>query len=227
MGNTVETAGRIPPSRLAFSPYIKYNKEINRGFGGAKMKLLEDRIRTDGKIRSGGTVLKVDSFLNHQIDVALYNEIGKEFFRLFGTENVTKILTIEASGIGIACITGQYFNVPVIFAKKSKTKNIDGSVYTAKVESFTHGTVYDVMVAREFLKAGDRVLLIDDFLANGAALSGLIQIVKGAGATVVGAGICVEKAFQPGGEMIRNQGVRVESLARIQSMNETEGVTFC
>ena len=191
------------------------------------MKLLEDRIQKDGKIRNGGAVLKVDSFLNHQIDVELYNEIGKEFFRLFGGENVTKILTIEASGIGIACIAGQYFNVPVIFAKKSKTKNIDGSVYTAKVESFTHGKVYDIMVAKEFLRPGDRVLLIDDFLANGAALNGLIQVVKGASATVVGAGICVEKAFQPGEDLIRGQGIRVESLARIKSMSETEGVTFC
>ena len=191
------------------------------------MKLLEDRIQKDGKIRNGGAVLKVDSFLNHQIDVELYNEIGKEFFRLFGGENVTKILTIEASGIGSACIAGQYFNVPVIFAKKSKSKNIDGSVYTAKVESFTHGKVYDIMVAKEFLRPGDRVLLIDDFLANGAALNGLIQEVKGAGATVVGAGICVEKAFQPGGDLIRGQGIRVESLARIKSMSETEGVTFC
>lgn len=191
------------------------------------MKLLEERIRRDGKIRDGGAVLKVDSFLNHQIDVGLYNEIGKEFFRLFGDEKITKILTIEASGIGIACIAGQYFDVPVIFAKKSKTKNIDGSVYTAKVESFTHGRIYDIMVAKEFLLPTDRVLLIDDFLANGAALEGLIQIVKGAGATLVGAGICVEKAFQPGGERIRSQGVRVESLARIRSMSEEQGVTFC
>lgn len=191
------------------------------------MKLLEDRIRKDGKIRNGGAVLKVGSFLNHQIDVKLYNEIGKEFFRLFGDEGVTKILTIEASGIGIACITGQYFDVPVIFAKKSKTKNIDGDVCTAKVESFTHGTVYTIMVEKEFLQPGDRVLLIDDFLANGAALNGLIQIVREAGATVVGAGICVEKAFQPGGEMIRGQGVRVESLARIKSMSEEDGVVFC
>ncbi|BDF68962.1 xanthine phosphoribosyltransferase [Oscillospiraceae bacterium] len=191
------------------------------------MKLLEERIQKDGKIRNGGAVLKVDSFLNHQIDVKLYNEIGKEFFRLFGDEKVTKILTIEASGIGIACIAGQYFDVPVIFAKKSKTKNIDGSVYTSKVESFTHGKVYDIIVAREFLGPEDRVLLIDDFLANGSALNGLIQVVKSAGATLVGAGICVEKAFQPGGDLIRGQGIRVESLARIESMSETEGVTFC
>ena len=190
------------------------------------MKLLEERIQKDGKIRNGGAVLKVDSFLNHQIDVKLYNEIGKEFFRLFGDEKVIKILTIEASGIGIACIAGQYFDVPVIFAKKSKSKNIDGSVYTSKVESFTHGKVYDIIVAREFLGPEDRVLLIDDFLANGSALNGLIQVVKSAGATLVGAGICVEKAFQPGGDLIRGQGIRVESLARIESMSETEGVTF-
>ena len=191
------------------------------------MKLLEERIQKDGKIRNGGAVLKVDSFLNHQIDVKLYNEIGKEFFRLFGDEKVTKILTIEASGIGIACIAGQYFDVPVIFAKKSKSKNIDGSVYTSKVESFTHGKVYDIIVSKEFLHPEDRVLLIDDFLANGSALNGLIQVVKSAGATLVGAGICVEKAFQPGGDLIRGQGIRVESLARIESMSETEGVTFC
>ena len=190
------------------------------------MKLLEERIRRDGKIREGGRVLKVDSFLNHQMDIGLYNEMGKEFFRLFGADGVTKLLTIEASGIGIACVAGQYFNVPVIFAKKSKTKNIDGGVYTAKVESFTHGRVYDIMVAKEFLLPTDRVLIIDDFLANGAALDGLIQIVREAGAAVVGAGICIEKAFQPGGERIRAQGIRVESLTRIQSMSE-DGVEFC
>ncbi len=191
------------------------------------MKLLEERIRRDGKIREGGAVLKVDSFLNHQIDVSLYNEMGKEFFRLFGDQGVTKILTIEASGIGIACVAGQYFDVPVIFAKKSKTKNIDGAVLTAQVESFTHGTVYTIMVEKEFIQPADRVLLIDDFLANGAALDGLIQIIREAGATVVGAGVCVEKAFQSGGERIRGKGVRVEALARIASMSETEGVTFC
>ncbi len=190
------------------------------------MKLLEERIRRDGRIRENGTILKVDSFLNHQMDVTLFNEIGKEFFRLFGDERVTKILTVEASGIGIACVAGQYFDVPVLFAKKSKTKNIDGSVYTAPVESFTHGGVYDVMVAKDFLLPSDRVLLIDDFLANGAALEGLISIVEQAGATVVGAGVCVEKAFQPGGERIRAKGVRVEALARIKSMSG-EGLEFC
>ncbi len=190
------------------------------------MKLLEERIRRDGRVREGGSVLKVDSFLNHQMDIGLYNEMGKEFFRLFGAEKVTKILTIEASGIGIACITGQYFGVPVIFAKKSKTKNIDADVYTAEVESFTHGTRCSIMVAKEFLLPEDRILLIDDFLANGAALQGLIQLVNTAGAAVVGAGICVEKSFQPGGETIRRQGVRVESLARIQAMDEEQGVIF-
>ena len=190
------------------------------------MKLLEDRIRRDGKIRSGG-VLKVDSFLNHQMDVKLFNEIGREFHRLFGDCGVTKILTIEASGIGIACVAAQFFDVPVIFAKKNKTKNIAGDVYTSKVESFTHGKVYDIIVSKEFLLPEDRVLIIDDFLANGSALQGLIKLVEAAGATVVGAGICVEKAFQPGGDLIRNMGVRVESLARVKSMSEEGGVVFC
>ena len=190
------------------------------------MKLLEERIRKDGKIK-GGDVLKVDSFLNHQMDVALFQEIGKEFYRLFGDCGVTKILTIEASGIGIACVTAQFFNVPVIFAKKNKTKNIAGDVYTSKVESFTHGKVYDIIVSKEFLLPGDRVLLIDDFLANGSALQGLIQLVRDAGAELVGAGICVEKAFQPGGNLIRSMGVRVESLARVKSMGEDGSIEFC
>lgn len=190
------------------------------------MRLLEERIRRDGRIRENGAILKVDSFLNHQMDMVLFNEMGKEFFRLFGDERVTKLLTVEASGIGVACIAGQYFNVPVLFAKKSKTKNIDGGVYTAPVESFTHGGVYEMMVAKEFLSRGDRVLLIDDFLANGAALEGLISIVEQAGAAVVGAGICVEKAFQPGGDQIRARGVRVEALARIKAMSD-EGIEFC
>ena len=190
------------------------------------MKLLEDRIRKDGKIK-GGDVLKVDSFLNHQMDVDLFNEIGKEFQRLYGDCGVTKILTIEASGIGIACVAAQFFACPVIFAKKSKTKNIAGDVYTSKVESFTHGKVYDIIVSKEFLLPGDRVLLIDDFLANGSALQGLIQLVRDAGAELVGAGICVEKAFQPGGNLIRSMGVRVESLARVKSMGEDGSIEFC
>ncbi|MEY8377226.1 xanthine phosphoribosyltransferase [Lachnospiraceae bacterium 56-18] len=190
------------------------------------MRLLEDRIRKDGVVK-GNDVLKVDKFLNHQMDVELFTEIGKEFQRLFEGEKITKILTIEASGIGIACVAAQCFGVPVLFAKKNKTKNIAGDVYTSKVESFTHGRVYDIIVSREFLRPEDRVLLIDDFLANGAALMGLITLVREAGATLIGAGICIEKAFQPGGQRIREMGVRVESLARVKSMSEENGIEFC
>ena len=190
------------------------------------MKLLEERIRKDGIVK-GTDVLKVDSFLNHQMDVNLFAEMGKEWKRLFEDERVTKILTIEASGIGIACMAAREFDVPVVFAKKNKTKNIEGDVYSSKVESFTHGRVYDIIVSKKFLHAEDRVLIIDDFLANGSALQGLIELVRSAGATVVGAGICVEKAFQPGGEMIRDLGIRVESLARIKSMDEHKGIEFC
>jgi xanthine phosphoribosyltransferase len=189
------------------------------------MKQLEERIRKDGVVKDGD-VLKVDSFLNHQMDVELFAEMGREWARLFAGENVTKILTIEASGIGIACMAAQEFHVPVVFAKKNQTKNIAGDVYTAKVESFTHGRVYDIIVAKQFLNPEDRVLLIDDFLANGAALQGLIKLVREAGATLVGAGIAIEKAFQPGGELIRSMGVRVESLARIKSMSDGK-LEFC
>ena len=190
------------------------------------MRLLEDRIRKDGVVK-GNDVLKVDKFLNHQMDVELFTESGEEFQRLFEGEKITKILTIEASGIGIACVAAQCFGVPVLFAKKNKTKNIAGDVYTSKVESFTHGRVYDIIVSREFLRPEDRVLLIDDFLANGAALMGLITLVREAGATLIGAGICIEKAFQPGGQRIREMGVRVESLARVKSMSEENGIEFC
>ena len=189
------------------------------------MELLKQRIRQDGKIK-GGDVLKVDKFLNHQMDVKLFAEMGKEFKRRFADCEVNKILTIEASGIGIACVTAQFFDCPVIFAKKNQTKNIAGDVYTSKVESFTHGRVYDIIVAKEFLGPGDKVLIIDDFLANGAALQGLIQLVKDAGAEVMGAGIAIEKAFQPGGDMLRAQGVRIESLARVKAMSEETGVEF-
>ena len=188
------------------------------------LQLLEDRILRDGRVKDGN-VLKVDSFLNHQMDVQLFGEMAKEFYNLFHEDNVNKILTIEASGIGIACITAQAFDCPVIFAKKTRTKNIAGEVYTSKVESFTHGVVYDIIVAKEFLGPGDRVLIIDDFLANGAALTGLADIVRQAGATLVGAGIAIEKAFQPGGALLRSQGMRVESLARIRSMGP-EGIEF-
>ena len=190
------------------------------------MELLKQRIRQDGIVK-GNDVLKVDSFLNHQMDIALFEEIGKEFQRRFANCGVNKILTIEASVIGIACVTAQFFDCPVIFAKKNKTRNIAGDVYTSKVESFTHGKVYDIIVSKEFLHPEDRVLLIDDFLANGSALQGLINLVQDAGATLVGAGICVEKAFQPGGDLIRGMGVRVESLARIKAMSVEGGVEFC
>jgi xanthine phosphoribosyltransferase len=189
------------------------------------VRLLEERILRDGKVRDGN-VLKVDSFLNHQMDIKLFGEMANAFYELFKNDSVTKILTIEASGIGIACITAQVFSCPVIFAKKSKTKNIAGNVYTSKVESFTHGGTYDIIVAEEFLKKEDRVLIIDDFLANGSALNGLASLVRDAGATLVGAGIAIEKAFQTGGEEIRAQGIRVESLAKIKSMS-TEGIVFC
>ena len=189
------------------------------------MELLKQRIRQDGVVK-GTDVLKVDSFLNHQMDVALFEEIGREFQRRFCDCGVNKILTIEASGIGIACVTAQFFHCPVIFAKKSQTKNIAGEVYSTKVESFTHGRVYDVIVAKQFLGPGDRVLIIDDFLANGAALEGLIDLVNQAGAELVGAGIVIEKAFQPGGARIRAKGIRVESLAKVKSMSEEAGVEF-
>ena len=189
------------------------------------MELLKQRIRKNGIVK-GNDVLKVDSFLNHQMDVALFEEIGKEFLRRFDGCGVNKILTIEASGIGIACVTAQFFHCPVIFAKKSKTRNIAGEVYTTKVKSFTHGNVSDVIVSADFLGPEDNVLIIDDFLANGAALEGLIDLVGQAGARLVGAGIVIEKAFQPGGDNLRAKGVRVESLARIKSMSEETGVEF-
>lgn len=186
------------------------------------MKLLEDRIRRDGVVRPGN-ILKVDSFLNHQMDIPLFCELGREFQKRFATENITKILTIEASGIGLACIVAQYFKVPVVFAKKSKTKNIAGDVYTSKVESFTHGRVYDIIVSRQFLGPEDRVLLIDDFLANGKALEGLVQLVEASGATLVGAGIAIEKGFQVGGGIIRSKGIHLESLAIVESMDDVTG----
>ena len=186
------------------------------------MQLLEERIRRDGIVKPGN-VLKVDSFLNHQMDVELFNEMGKEFRRLFPSEKINKILTIEASGIGIACIAAQYFHVPVVFAKKSQSINLDGDQYTTKVESFTHKRVYDVIVAKKFLRKDDHVLIIDDFLANGCAVAGLIDLVTSAGATVEGVGIAVEKGFQEGGKLLRNKGVRVESLAIVESMDEKTG----
>ena len=189
------------------------------------MKLLEEKIRQCGKIGEGG-VLKVDSFVNHQIDVRFMCEVGREFQRLFKNDGVTKILTIEASGIGIACLAAQFFDVPVVFAKKTQTVNIYADVYRSSVESFTHKKHYDIIVSKEFLKPEDRVLVIDDFLAMGSALQGLIALIRNAGATLVGAGIVIEKAFQPGGDLIRGMGVRVESLARIAAMDPKNGVQF-
>ena len=186
------------------------------------MKLLEDRIRKDGVIREGN-VLKVDSFLNHQMDIELFREIGKEFKRRFADVEINKILTIEASGIGIACVAAEYFGVPVVFAKKNKPKNIAGDVYTTRVESFTHGRVFDIIVSKQFLGKGDKVLLIDDFLANGKALEGLAELVHEAGAELAGAGIVIEKGFQRGGDAIRAKGIRLESLAIVESMDEKTG----
>ena len=186
------------------------------------MELLKERIRKDGKIKAGN-VLKVDSFLNHQMDTDLFQEIGKEFKRRFSDVEINKILTIEASGIGIACVVAQQFHVPVVFAKKNQTKNIAGDVYTSKVESYTHGRTYDIIVSKEFLGKGDKVLLIDDFLANGKALEGLASLVKDSGAELVGAGIVIEKGFQVGGDLLRSQGIRVESLAIVESMDEEKG----
>lgn len=190
------------------------------------MKLLEERIRKDGTVKAGN-VLKVDSFLNHQMDIDLFNEMGKEWARLFADRKITKILSVEASGIGIACVAAQHFHVPVVFAKKSQSVNIDGEVYSTKIESFTHKRVYDVIVSKKFLHPEDHILIIDDFLANGCALEGLIDIVNKAGASVEGVGIAVEKGFQKGGDLIRSKGIRVESLAIVESMDDKTGeITF-
>lgn len=190
------------------------------------MNFLEERIQKDGIVREGN-VLKVDSFLNHQMDIELFDEMGAEFKRRFADANINKILTIEASGIGIACIVANHFHVPVVFAKKSKSINIDGEMYSAEVESFTHKCKNQVIVSRKFLSPEDHVLIIDDFLANGCALQGLISIVHEAGGTVEGIGIAIEKGFQVGGQIIRNLGYRLESLAIVDSMDaETGKIVF-
>lgn len=190
-----------------------------------QMKLLQDRIVADGKIEAGN-ILKVDSFLNHQIDVSLLEEIGQEFKRQFGDREVNKILTIEASGIAIACIAARYFNVPVVFAKKSRSLNIAGDVYTAKVESFTHKNTNDIIVSKKFLSPEDRILIVDDFLANGKAILGLCQLVEQAGATLVGAGVVIEKGFQDGGKRIRETGIDLRSLAILEEMDVNTGIRF-
>ena len=190
------------------------------------MNFLEERILKDGIVKEGN-VLKVESFLNHQMDVKLFDEIGAEFKRRFDGVQVDKILTIEASGIGIACMVARHFDVPVIFAKKSKSVNIDGDVFVTEVESFTHKCKNQIMVSKKFLKPGENVLIIDDFLANGCALQGLISIVSSAGANVAGIGIVIEKGFQQGGQIIRNLGYHLESLAIVEEMNaETGDIRF-
>jgi len=189
------------------------------------MELLKERILKDG-ILVDGEVLKVDSFLNHQMDINLFKEFGKEFKRRFEDCEINKILTIESSGIGIACVVAQEFNVPVVFAKKAKSRNIAGEVYSGRVKSFTHGRVYDVMVSKKFLNPDDKILVIDDFLANGCALIGLSEIIEESGAELVGAGIVIEKGFQRGGDLLRGRGIRIESLAIIDRMNTEEGIIF-
>ena len=186
------------------------------------MNFLEERITKDGIVKEGN-VLKVDSFLNHQMDIELFNEMGREWKKRFEGKSINKILTIEASGIGIACIAAQHFDVPVVFAKKSKSINIEGEMYVAEVESFTHRCKNQVIVSKKFLGPEDHVLIIDDFLANGCALQGLIQIVQSAGGTVEGIGIAVEKGFQSGGRIIRNLGYQLESLAIVESMDAADG----
>ncbi len=193
--------------------------------GETGLQVLEERILKDGIVMEGD-VLKVDSFLNHQMDVSLFQAMAEEWKRLFAGCGINKILTIEASGIGIACIAAQAFQCPVVFAKKTKTKNIAGDVYRTQVQSYTHGTTYDVIVSKRFLGAEDRLLLIDDFLANGAALSGLLDLAEMAGACVIGAGIAIEKAYQPGGRILRERGLRIESLARITRMGENGSISF-
>lgn len=191
------------------------------------MKLLEDRIQRDGVVKAEG-VLKVDGFLNHRIDIELLDAMGAEFKRLFADAPVNKILTIEASGIGIACMAARHFdNVPVVFAKKAQSINLDGEMYRTRIQSFTHGKVFDVIVSKKFIGPEDHVLIIDDFLANGCALNGLLEIVEAAGATVEGIGIAVEKGFQPGGASLRERGYHLESLAIVDAMDPTTGqITF-
>ena len=188
------------------------------------MNFLEKRILKDGVVKEGN-VLKVDSFLNHQMDVALFRQMGEEWKRRFADVPVTKILTIEASGIGIACVAAQFFGCPALFAKKGRTKNLGGEVYAAQVESYTHGGSYTILVSKRFLSPGDRVLLLDDFLARGSAMLGLMDLVAQSGAALVGCGVAIEKGFQEGGRLLRERGVRVESLAIIQQMDQGR-ITF-
>ena len=189
--------------------------------GAFVLKLLEDRIRKEGQVRAGN-VLKVDCFLNHQLDVRLLDAIGAEFYRQFKDAGINKILTIEASGIAIACMTARHFDVPVVFAKKAKSKNIDGDVFTSTVHSYTYGRDYDITLSKKFLSPSDKVLILDDFLANGKAIKGLLDVCNQAGATVAGIGICIEKGFQPGGAELRAAGYKLASLAIVDSMSDDQ-----
>ena len=190
----------------------------------SQMKLLEQRILQEGQVRPGN-VLKVDCFLNHQLDVDLLDQIGAEFYRIFKDDGINKILTIEASGIAIACMTARHFNVPVVFAKKAKSKNIDGDVFTSTVHSYTYGRDYDITLAKKFLTPDDKVLILDDFLANGKAMKGLLDVCKQSGCVVGGIGICIEKGFQPGGDELRAAGYKLASLAIVNEMSDTS-LTF-
>ncbi len=208
------------------SIYVPEQIHKRNGRTGAHMNFLEERIQKDGIVKEGN-VLKVDSFLNHQMDIELFEQMGQEFACRFKDAQIDKILTIEASGIGIACIAARYFGVPVVFAKKEKSVNLEGEMYIAEVESFTHKCKNQVIVSRKYLSKGEHILIIDDFLANGCALQGLISIVKEAGATVEGIGIAIEKGFQVGGRVIRNLGYHLESLAIIEDMDAASGkITF-
>ncbi len=188
------------------------------------MREMEERILKDGNVRAGN-ILKVDSFLNHQMDVAFLDRVGEEFYRLYKEEGITKIITIEASGIAIACMAARYFDVPVVFAKKAKSRNLDGDLFTSKVVSFTYGKEYTITLSQKFLGKEDRVLIIDDFLADGMAMDGLVDICNQAGASIAGCGICIEKGFQPGGERLRGKGLRIESLAIVETMSD-DSLTF-
>lgn len=189
------------------------------------MNFLEERILRDGQVRPG-EILKVDSFLNHQLDVSLLDEVGRTFYEKYRDSGITRILTIEASGIAIAMMTGRYFGVPVVFAKKAKSKNLDGELYTSKVHSYTYGKDYDITLSKKFLGSTDRVLLVDDFLAAGKAMNGLIDICHQAGAEIGGIGIAIEKGFQPGGERLRSEGYDVTSIAIVDSMSDDGSITF-
>ncbi len=189
------------------------------------MKAMEERILADGNVRAGN-ILKVDAFLNHQMDVTFLDKVGEEFYRLYKDEGITKIITIEASGIAIACMAARYFDVPVVFAKKAKSRNLDGDLYTSKVVSFTYGKEYTITLSQKFLDNGDRVLIIDDFLADGMAMDGLVDICTQAGASIAGCGICIEKGFQPGGARLRGKGLRIESLAIVDEMTDDGKITF-